>query len=85
MFFALLLADVIGLVMLKLGVVLKIAIIICALVFAVIAAVMFFGHNSRERGRKREEQAAAKIADLQDQVETALSSKNNIGTSSSVH
>ncbi len=83
MFFALLLADIIGIAMLKLGVVLKIALIVCALVFVVLAIVMFFSNNSRERGRKREEQAAAKIADLQDQVEEALNSKNK--PTSSVH
>ena len=84
MFFALLLADVIGVVMLKLGVALKIVLIICTLVFVDIAMVMAFGHHSRERGRKREEQAAAKIADLQDQVEEALNSSNK-PTETSVH
>jgi hypothetical protein len=53
------------------------------LIFAVLAIVLFFNNRSREKGKKREEEAAAKIATLQDQVEVALSSKNNLN--SSVH
>lgn len=85
MFFALLIADVIGIIMLELSVKLKIALIISAIIFVVLALVLFFGHNSRERGRKREAQAAAKIADLQDQVEEALNSKDRTPVNSSVH
>lgn len=76
MFFALLLADLIGLVMLKLHVVMKTTLIVAVAVFIVIALVMFFGHTARQRLKKREKEAAAKIADLQDQVEEALKKKD---------
>jgi len=72
MFFALLLADIIGIIMLELTVPLKIILIVCGIIFVVLALILFFGHNSRERIKKREEKAVAKIADLQDQVEEAL-------------
>ena len=79
MFFALLIADVIALVMLILNHVkqLKIVLIVGAIVFVVLAAVLFFSQNARERIKKREAKAVAKIADLQDQVDEALSKKNN--------
>ncbi len=83
MFLALLIADIIAVVMLALTVKLKIVIIVGLLIFAVLAIVLFFNNRSREKGKKREEEAAAKIATLQDQVEVALSSKNNLN--SSVH
>lgn len=82
MFLALLIADIVAVVMLALTVKLKIVIIVGLLIFAVLAIVLFFNNRSREKGKKREE-AAAKIATLQDQVEVALSSKNNLN--SSVH
>ena len=69
LFFALLLGDVVALVMLKLSVRLGIVVTIGGLVFAILAAVLFFGGNARERSRKREQQAAAKIAELQEQVD----------------
>ena len=68
MFFALLLADVVGVVMLKLTVALNITMIVCSVVFVILAIVMFFGHNAKERIRKREAEANAKLAKLQDQV-----------------
>ncbi|MBR6292593.1 MAG: hypothetical protein IKR33_07315 [Bacteroidales bacterium] len=83
-FFALLLADIIGIVMLALSVKLKIVLIVSAIIFVVLAVVLFFGSNARERIKKREQQAVAKIADLQDQVEEALNKKKN-PTESSVH
>ena len=82
--FALLLADIIGIVMLALLVKLKIVLIVSAIIFVVLAVVLFFGSNARERIKKREQQAVAKIADLQDQVEEALNKKKN-PTESSVH
>ncbi len=84
MFFALLIADIIAVVMFKLAVKLKIVLIVCAIVFVILAAVLFFSQNARDRLKKREQQAAAKIADLQDQVEVALNNKKNT-TDSSVH
>jgi small neutral amino acid transporter SnatA (MarC family) len=72
MFCALLLADIIGLVMLKLNVGLKITLIVGGIVFVIIAVVMFIGKTSHQRMKKREAEAAAKIADLQDQVDGAL-------------
>ena len=83
-FFALLIADVIGVIMLGLSVKLKIVLIVSAIVFVVLALVLFFGQNSRERIKKREQQAVAKIADLQDQVEEALNKKKT-SSESSVH
>lgn len=83
-FFALLIADVIGVIMLGLSVKLKIVLIVSAIVFVVLALVLFFGQNSRERIKKREQQAVAKIADLQDQVEEVLNKKKTT-SESSVH
>ena len=83
-FFALLLADVIGVIMLSLNVHLKTVLIVGAIIFVVLAMVLFFSNNSHERLKKREQQAVAKIADLQDQVEEALNSKKN-PPESSVH
>ncbi len=86
MFFALLIADLIALVMLALKVKqLKIVLIVGVIVFVVLAAVLFFNNRSREKSKKREAQAAAKIADLQDQVEVALNSKNTPTNVTSVH
>ena len=70
--------------MLGLSVKLKIVLIVSAIVFVVLALVLFFGQNSRERIKKREQQAVAKIADLQDQVEEALNKKKT-SSESSVH
>ena len=42
---------------------------------------MFFGHNAKERIKKREAEATAKIAELQDQVEEVLRKKDNNGAS----
>ena len=39
-----------------------------AVVFGILAAVMAASSSSREKGRRREAEAAAKIAELQDQV-----------------
>ena len=72
MFCALLLADIIGLVMLELNVGLKKTLIVSVIVFVIIALVMFIGRTSRQRMKKREAEAEAKIADLQDQVDGAL-------------
>jgi len=72
MFFALLVADIIGIIMLKLAVSLSNIMIVCGIIFVILAIVLFFGHKSVERIKKREEKAVAKIADLQDQVEEAL-------------
>jgi len=76
MFFALLLADIIALIMLKLAVVLKTVVIVCGIVFAVMALVFFFGHNARQRIRKREENAKVRIAELQDQIKDTLKKKD---------
>ena len=71
MFFALLLADVVAVIMLKLAVAVKVVITVALVVFVIIAAVMALGHNSREKIRKREAEAAAKIADLRDKMNEA--------------
>lgn len=68
MFFALLLADAVAVVMFALHVNVKIVIIVSAVVFGILAAVMAASSSSREKGRRREAEAAAKIAELQDQV-----------------
>lgn len=64
-FFALLLGDLVALAMLKMHVALNIVIAIAGLVFAILAAVMFFAGTSRERSRKREREATAKLAELE--------------------
>ena len=69
MFFALLLADIIGIIMFRLQVSLRIILIVCGIVFVVLAAVMFFAGNAHQRSKKREAEAQAKIAELQNQVE----------------
>lgn len=71
MFWSLLLADAVALVMVKLSVVPKVIVIVAGLVFVILALVMFFTDRARQRGQKREEQANAKIAELQDQVAEA--------------
>ena len=50
------------------------------IVFVILAVIMFFGHNAKERIKKREAEATAKIAELQDQVEEVLRKKDNNGT-----
>ena len=69
LFFALLLADIVGIVMTKLHVEPKITLIVGGVVFIILVAVMFFSGNARERAKKREQQANAKIAELQEQVD----------------
>lgn len=69
LFLALLLGDVVALVMLRLGVTLKVVVTVAGLVAVILAAVMFFAGNARQRSKKREQEAAAKLAELQEQVE----------------
>ena len=69
MFFALLLADIVGIVMMKLHVAPRITLIVGGLVFVILAVVLFFGGNARDRAQKREAEANAKIAELQEQVD----------------
>ena len=69
LFFALLLGDIVAVVMLRLGVTLKVVVTVAALVSAILAVVMFFAGNARQRSKKREQEAAAKLAELQEQVE----------------
>ena len=80
LFIALLLADIIAFLMLKLMVRLQTVLIIGGIVFVILSLVFFFGQNARQRIKKREEQAVAKIADLQDQVEAAIHKKENSST-----
>jgi membrane protein implicated in regulation of membrane protease activity len=68
LFLALLLADAVALLMLKLSVAVKVTLIVAVLVFVILSAVLFFANNARQRAKKREEEANAKIAELQDQV-----------------
>ena len=68
MFFALLLADAVALLMLKLAVAVKVTLIVAVLVFVILAAVMFFAGQAHQRSKKREEEAKEKIAELQDAV-----------------
>jgi len=69
LFYSLLLGDIVALVMLRLAVPLKIVVTVAAVVFVILAVVLFFSSNARERSRKREQEAAAKIAQLQEQVD----------------
>jgi len=71
LFWSLLLADAVALVMVKLSVAPKVIVIVAGLVFVILALVMFFTDRARQRGQKREEEANAKIAELQDQVAEA--------------
>ena len=69
MFFALLLADVVALVMVKMGVPhIRTVVLVSAVVFVILAAVMVIGSRSRDRIKKREEQATARIAELESQA-----------------
>jgi membrane protein implicated in regulation of membrane protease activity len=68
LFWSLLLADVVAIAMLKLGVTMKVTMIVSALVFVILAVVMFIANNAHQRTKKREEEANAKIVELQDQV-----------------
>lgn len=79
-FFALLISDAIALLMLKLAVAIKTTLLVAGLVFIVLAAVMFFGSQARKRIKKREAQAVAKIAELQDQMEETIKQKKEILT-----
>ena len=79
MFFALLLADILGVIMLKLAVTLKIILIVCGIVFVILAATLFFGHKAKERIKKREAEATAIIAELQDKMDEVLRKKDNNG------
>ena len=68
LFWSLLLADAVALVMLKLSVATKVTFIVAVLVFVILAVVMLIANYARHRAKKREEEANAKIAQLQDQV-----------------
>ncbi len=68
-FFSLLLADLVGIVMLWLGIKLKITLWVAALVFAILLVVMAFGLHAKLRARKREEAAVSRVAELQKQVD----------------
>ena len=67
-FWALLLADAVGLIMLKLSVRLDIVLTVAAVVFAILAVVMYFGGQARKRAEKREAEANAKLAELEGKV-----------------
>ncbi len=67
-FFSLLLTDVVGIVMLKLDIKLRITLWVCALVFVILLVVMAFGLHSKLLAKKREDEAVSKVAELQAQV-----------------
>ncbi|MBR1784110.1 MAG: hypothetical protein IJ760_01565 [Bacteroidales bacterium] len=67
-FFALLLGDVVALVMLKLGVELNTVIVVAGLVFALLALVLALGARRSNRIKRREQEAMAKIAELEEKV-----------------
>ena len=67
-FFSLLLADVVAVVMVKLAVPLKIVLTVSVLVFAILAVVMLLSSNGSRRAKRREEEATARIAELENQV-----------------
>lgn len=67
-FFSLLLTDVVGIVMLKLDIKLRITLWVCALVFVILLVVMVFGLHSKLLAKKREDEAVSKVAELQAQV-----------------
>lgn len=69
LFLSLFLADIIAIIMIKLGIKLGAVIAIGAIVFIVLSAVMYFGDRARKRAEKREAEANAKIAELQEQVD----------------
>ena len=68
LFWALLLGDVVAVAMLKLSIKLGTVITVAGLVFIILAAVMFFAGNARERSRKREQEATAKLAEMQEKA-----------------
>ena len=68
LFFSLLLGDAVALVMLKLDVPLNIVLTVAGLVFVILAVVLFFAGNARDRSRRREQQATAKLAELESKV-----------------
>lgn len=70
LFFALALADVVAVVMLRLGVMMKIVFAVAGLVFAILAVVMSIAGHARSRAKKQEEKAKAELATLRSQVET---------------
>jgi Flp pilus assembly protein TadB len=70
LFWALLLADAVALLMIRLAVGVKVTLIIAALIFVILAAVMFFGGQARQRIKKREEEAKARLAELKEKVTT---------------
>lgn len=72
MFFALLLSDVVAVVMLEMNIDMNIVLSVGALVFVILAVVLILSSNARNRVKKREQEANAKIAELQDQMEEAL-------------
>lgn len=75
-FFALLLADVLAIAMIKLMVSIRVATIIAGIVFVLLAIIFVVGHNGRKRLKQREAQAVAKIAELQDQMEESYKKSN---------
>lgn len=68
-FFSLLLADLVGVVMLWMGIGLKVTLWVASLVFVILLVVMAFGLHAKLRARKREEVAVSKAAELQEQVD----------------
>ena len=75
-FSALLLSDLVGIVMLKLGIGLRTTLTVGALVFVILLVVLALGLHTKLTGRKREEAAVAKIAELQDQMATEAAKKD---------
>lgn len=76
-FFSLLLADVVAVVMLKLTVPLKIVLTVSVLVFAILAMVIFFTNSGSRRAKRREEEATARIAELESQVQKGAAERKD--------
>lgn len=77
LFFSLLLANVLAYVMLKMTMELDKVVIVSGLLFVILAVVMLLAGSGRSKAKRREQEAAAQLAALEEKVKAQNDHRNS--------